>query len=153
MQDALQYVLACDPYANGRALFCDMCSGSTILSSASALLDHICASGTTALLTGYLIHSHWYTSTEPTHHFWDIHSTVRTISLFEFVSCFRLSDKLTYALSRSSNAFCLDAAVPALTSTWIFDVILDQCIHIRQHNFDILNRTNMQPQRLVFRLS
>jgi hypothetical protein len=44
---------------------------------------------------------------------------------------------LTYALSHLSNAFCLDAAVPALTSAQIFDAILNRCIQIRQRNFDI----------------
>jgi hypothetical protein len=36
---------------------------------------------------------------------------VRAILPFKFVSCFRLSDKLTYTLSQPANAFCLDAAV------------------------------------------
>jgi hypothetical protein len=50
-------VLACDPYANGWALFKEISLCPTILSSAPALLDHIHASGITAPLTGYLIHS------------------------------------------------------------------------------------------------
>jgi hypothetical protein len=65
-------VLACDPYANGCALFTEICLCPTILLSAPTLPDHVHASGNTAPLTGYLIHSHRYTSTKPTHRFWDI---------------------------------------------------------------------------------
>jgi hypothetical protein len=45
-------VLACDPYKNGRALFKEVSSCPTILSSAPALLDHIRASGVTSHMTG-----------------------------------------------------------------------------------------------------
>jgi hypothetical protein len=69
-------VLACNPYANGRALFTKICACPTILSSAPALLDHIRSSGNTAPLTGYLIHSHQYTSTKPTHKFWEIQAHI-----------------------------------------------------------------------------
>jgi len=51
-------ILACDPYVNGRALFKEVSSCPTILSSAPALLDHIRASGVTSPMSGYLIHSH-----------------------------------------------------------------------------------------------
>jgi hypothetical protein len=51
-------LLACDPYANGWALFKKISLCPTILSSALALLDHIRASGITAPMTGYLIHLH-----------------------------------------------------------------------------------------------
>ncbi len=69
-------VLACNPYVNGRALFKEINLCPTILSSAPALLDHISASGITAPLTGYLIHSHRYTSLKPTHRFWEIQAHV-----------------------------------------------------------------------------
>jgi hypothetical protein len=71
-------VLACDPYANGRALFKEVSSCPTILPSAPALLDHILASGVTSPLTGYLIHSHRYISTELTHRFWDTPAQIVT---------------------------------------------------------------------------
>ena len=71
-------VLAWDPYANGRALFKEVSSCPTILPSAPALLDHILASGVTSLLTGYLIHSHRYISTELTHRFWDTPAQIVT---------------------------------------------------------------------------
>ncbi len=69
-------VLACDPYANGWALFKKVSSCPTILSSAPALLDHIRVSGVTSPMTGYLIHSHRYIRTEPTHRFWDIQAQI-----------------------------------------------------------------------------
>ncbi len=62
---------------------------------------------------------------------------VRTISPFEFVSCFRLTNKLSYTLSHPSNTFCLDAAIPTLTSTRIFKHVLDRCIQIHRSNFEI----------------
>jgi hypothetical protein len=65
------------------------------------------------------------------------HTYVRAISPFKFVSCFRLTDELTFKLSHPSNAFCLDAAIPARTSARIFEVILDRCIQIRSSNFEI----------------
>jgi hypothetical protein len=58
--------LACNPYARGRALFHEVAKCSTVLPSAGALLDHISASGITSPVNGYLIHSHWYQSSEPT---------------------------------------------------------------------------------------
>ena len=65
-------ILACEPYANGPALFKEVCSCPTILSGTPALLNHIRASGITSPMTGYLIHSHQYISTELTHRFWDV---------------------------------------------------------------------------------
>ncbi len=69
-------VLACDPYANGQALFKEITLCPTILSSAPALLDHIRASSVTAPMTRYLIHLHRYMSMEPTHRFWDIQAHI-----------------------------------------------------------------------------
>jgi len=54
----------------------------------------------------------------------DGHTYVRAISLFEFVSCFCLTDELTYKLSHPPNAFCLDQAIPTRTSARIFEVLL-----------------------------
>jgi hypothetical protein len=79
-------VPACNPYANGRALFTEISSWSTILSSAPALLNHICASGNTAPLADYLIHSHRYTSMEPTHHFWEIQAHIIILQLHTICS-------------------------------------------------------------------
>jgi hypothetical protein len=46
------------------------------LAGASALLNCVRSLGITSKLTGYLIHSHRYTSSEPTKHFWDIQSQI-----------------------------------------------------------------------------
>jgi hypothetical protein len=65
-------VLACNPYANDQSLLKDIYSCLIILPSAPALLNHVCASGITAPMMGYLVHSHQYTSTEPTSQFREI---------------------------------------------------------------------------------
>ena len=66
--------------------------------------------------------------------FHDGHTYVRPISPFEFVSCHQLGNEITYKLSHPSNTFCLDAAVPGLTSACIFDDIHERCIHIWAQN-------------------
>jgi hypothetical protein len=66
------------PLREWPGLFKEVSSCPTILPSAPALLDHICASGVTSPLTGYLIHSHKYISTKPTHRFWDIQAQIVT---------------------------------------------------------------------------
>ncbi len=63
-------VIGCDPFANGRAFFKEICACPAILTSALAFLDHVRGSGITAPLTGYLIHLHCYTSTESMSRFW-----------------------------------------------------------------------------------
>ncbi len=67
----------------------------------------------------------------------DGHTYVRAISPFKFVLCFCLTNELTFKLSHLSNAFCLDAAIPARTSALIFELVLDRCIQICSSNFDI----------------
>ena len=71
----------------------------------------------------------------------DGHTYVRAISPFEFVSCFYLTNELTYKLSHPTNTFCLDAAIPARTSVRIFEVLLNRCIEIRSSNFKIFQPT------------
>jgi hypothetical protein len=68
--------LSCDPFASGRALFKELCGCKTILSSATALLDHIRGSGITSPLSGYLIHSHWYSGTDPASKFWEVQAHI-----------------------------------------------------------------------------
>ncbi len=65
-------VLACNPFVNGRALFRELTLCSPIHSSAASLLNHVRALGITSKLTGYLIHSHCYCSSEPTKRFWEL---------------------------------------------------------------------------------
>jgi hypothetical protein len=69
---------------------------------------------------------------------------VRAISQFKIASCLRLSDELTYKLSHPSHSFCLDAEMPGLTFTQIFDQIHDRCIHIWSRNFNFF-----QPNRFA----
>jgi hypothetical protein len=69
----------------------------------------------------------------------DGHTYVRPISPFEFVSCHQLGDDITYKLSHPSNTFCLDAAVPGLTSACIFGDIHERCIHIRAQNCELFD--------------
>jgi hypothetical protein len=67
------------------------------------------------------------------------HTYIRPISPFKFVSCHRLSDEITYKLLHPSNTFCLDAAVPGLTSTCIFDNIHERCVHILVQNCELFD--------------
>ena len=69
----------------------------------------------------------------------DGHTYVQPISPFEFVSCHQLGDDITYKLSHPSNTFCLDAAVPGLTSACIFGDIHERCIHIRAQNCELFD--------------
>jgi hypothetical protein len=48
----------------------------TTLPSASALLDHIRASGDQGIIGGYLIHSHRYQNSEPATAFWSIQASI-----------------------------------------------------------------------------
>ncbi len=66
--------------------------------------------------------------------FHDGHTYVRPISPFEFVSCHKLGNEITYKLSHPTNTFCLNSAVPGLTSACIFDDIHERCIHIQAQN-------------------
>jgi hypothetical protein len=68
--------LGCNPFASGRALFKEVCECPTILSSAPALPDHVCGSGITAPLAGYLIHSHRYSGTDPASKFWEVQANI-----------------------------------------------------------------------------
>jgi hypothetical protein len=43
------------------------------------------------------------------------------ISPFKFAWCFGFHDNLTYCLSHPLCKFALDAAIPSMTTVWIFD--------------------------------
>jgi hypothetical protein len=49
------------------------------------------------------------------------HTYVRGLSPFKFAQCFGFHDNLTYCLSHPLCKFALDAAVPSMTSAWVFD--------------------------------
>jgi hypothetical protein len=69
-------VLACNPFVHGRALLHELLRCKIITNSAPALLDHIRDSGMTMKLMGYLIHSHCYSSLEPTSRFWEVQCNI-----------------------------------------------------------------------------
>ena len=71
-------LVTCDPFANSRALFQEFVKCPTILPSALSLLDHVHGSGLTSKMTGYLIHSHRYTSSKPTSRFWELQASIVT---------------------------------------------------------------------------
>ncbi len=65
------------------------------------------------------------------------HHYVRAISPFEFASCYGFTNNLWYCLSQPDHWFALDAGIPALTSTWIFDHVNDKLCEIRDSNTEI----------------
>ncbi len=60
----------------------------------------------------------------------DDHTYVRPFSPFMFMSCFGFIVWLRYQLSQHGNWFALNAGIPALTSAWVFDHILDRLLSI-----------------------
>jgi hypothetical protein len=68
--------LACDQYEYGRALFCEFATSATVLASSADLLHHICASGKTAQIHGYLTHSLLFNDSKRTSKFWQIQATI-----------------------------------------------------------------------------
>jgi len=69
-------ILAWDPYESNRALFHEFTSCQTILPSASALLDHVRASGDQGPIDGYVIHSHRYQNSKPATAFWSLQGSI-----------------------------------------------------------------------------
>ncbi len=118
----INVVLSSDPFANRRALFKQFTKCPTILSSALALLDHVRGSGITSKLTGYMIHSHPYTTSKPTTCFWDIQASIVTqlwlIRLLSIVLAFVHPDHDSRAVSngflqclRKDGWVCSDTVV------------------------------------------
>jgi hypothetical protein len=70
---------------------------------------------------------------------YDNRSRVRGILPFEFLRCFGFIDNLTYRLSQPANKFSLDAAVPARTSTWLFEQVHAHLTFIRDSNCEIFS--------------
>ena len=67
----------------------------------------------------------------------DGHTYIHGISSFEFASCHRLFNDLTYKLAHPSNTFCLDAAIPGQTSARVFEQIVECCHCIRDANCEL----------------
>ncbi len=59
------------------------------------------------------------------------------ISQFKFAHCFGFVDNLT-CLSKPANKYCLNAAVPAQTSVWLFNQVFDCLVLIRNMNCEIV---------------
>ncbi len=69
------------------------------------------------------------------HH--DGHTYVCAISTYKFTCCFNLVDKLQYCLLHEKYKFKLDASMPSKTSTWIFEQIHSQLVHLRDLNSEV----------------
>ncbi len=67
----------------------------------------------------------------------DGHTYIWATLPFKVESCFCLTNDLTYKLSHMSSIFCMDAAIPAITFSQIFELIYDQCVQICCSNFKI----------------
>jgi hypothetical protein len=68
--------LACDQYEYGRALFREFATSAMVLASSADLLHHICTSGKTVQIHGYLIHSLRFKDSEMMANFWQIQATI-----------------------------------------------------------------------------
>jgi hypothetical protein len=70
------FVLACDQYDCGCALFCEFTTCPDILSSGNDLLHHIQASGDNSQIHGYLIHSLRFRDSDTASSFWQLQSSI-----------------------------------------------------------------------------
>jgi hypothetical protein len=71
-------ILACNPFVYRCTLFKEFTKCPCILSSANVLLDHIRGSSDQSPIDGYMIHSHWFQSSEPTTTFWSLQTSIVT---------------------------------------------------------------------------
>jgi hypothetical protein len=71
-----QICLACDPYESGRSLFQEFAASAKVFNSGSDLLNHIRASGDTAVIHGYLINSYRFQTSEVTTSFWKLQLSI-----------------------------------------------------------------------------
>ena len=67
------------------------------------------------------------------------HTYIRAISSYEFVRCFNFIDQLTYRLSQPPHKFCVDAAMPARTSEWLFEQIHAHLVYLRDANSELFS--------------
>ncbi len=68
--------LACGPYESSQSLFQEFTSCRHIFSSATDLLNYICASDDTSVIHGYLIHSPHFQTSKMTTTFWQIQAAI-----------------------------------------------------------------------------
>ncbi len=70
---------------------------------------------------------------------YDGHSYIRAISSYEFVHCFNFINQLTYRLSQPPYKFCIDAAMPACTSEWLFEQVDAHLVYLRDTNSELFS--------------
>jgi hypothetical protein len=70
--------IACDNYEHGRALFRKFLPCPHLFSSGNKMFHHICASGDTSHLHGYLIHSLHFWDSKTTSTFWQLQLLIAT---------------------------------------------------------------------------
>jgi hypothetical protein len=70
--------LACDLTERGRSLFHEFATSATVFSSGNDLLNHICASGNQSVISGYLINSYHFQTSEVTSLFWKLQLSIIT---------------------------------------------------------------------------
>ncbi len=60
------------------------------------------------------------------------HSYIWAFFPYKFILCFSFINQLTYRLSQPPYKFCIDAAMPACTSKWLFEQIHSHLVfHLR----------------------
>jgi hypothetical protein len=64
--------LACDSTERGQSLFHEFANSATVFSSGNDFLNHICASGDQSVISGYLINSYRFQTSEVTTLFWKL---------------------------------------------------------------------------------
>jgi hypothetical protein len=68
--------LACDQYDFGRALFWEFTQCMQIFENGNDLLHHICSSGDSSQIHGFLVHSLCFQDSDTTTHFWQLQATI-----------------------------------------------------------------------------
>jgi hypothetical protein len=64
-------------------------------------------------------------------------SYIRAILPFEFAPCFGFIDQLMYRLSQAPCKFCLDSAMPAHTSAWLFKQVHAYLVYLQDANTEL----------------
>jgi hypothetical protein len=71
------------------------------------------------------------------------HSYIQAILSNEFVYCFDFIDQLTYRLSQPPCKFCVDAAMPACTSEWLFEHVHAHLVTFKMLTVNCFCQTNL----------
>ena len=137
-------LVPCEPLPNAQTgtsthlkikyhLLRDGCESEPAIGSSVYSMDSLCPTFQSSPTSNIFQH---YFGVEFLH---DAHTYVRAISPFEFATCFGLVDDLSYHLSRPENRFALDAAIPAVTSAWVFDHIIERMVTARDSNCELFD--------------